>query len=388
MFLYLRFRKALLYGLIGLFIVMAPFSLYCFGQLLWFGAERLVAGTPDGAPAGPRDRARQRVVWLLFDELDKAALFENPSPGMEFLNFQRFKDGGTYAHAARQASGFTRTAVPGMLTGVEIMRSIPRRSGGPPPGMDLRLEPRLGEPVFLRDADHLFRRARDMNHAVGIVGWTIPYCKTFRGMYDRCRYRPYYGFPEFAGDIRRRLIARLKFLWPLHYKKAAESNAKAVENFRALEEDARALTVDRSLDLVFVHLPVPHMPALVDPDTGELAVYEPQRFLREDYDRNLVLADRTLGRIRKEMEDRGVWNETVVMISSDHYFRFEEQGSSRTYFRGKDPAIPFMIKFSGQTEGGAVSTPFNATVARDLVLAILAGNVSTAAEWSAWTSAR
>jgi hypothetical protein len=92
-----------------------------------------------------------------------------------------------------------------------------------------------------------------------------------------------------------------------------------------------------------------------------------------------ALTDLNLGELRREMEGAGVWNDTTVIISSDHWYREANEMDGKM-----DHRVPFMIKLSGQTTGATYDRPFNTVLTQDLMLAILRGEVSTPQHVTRW----
>ena len=114
--------------------------------------------------------------------------------------------------------------------------------------------------------------------------------------------------------------------------------------------------------------------------------------VRSNYFDNLALVDRTLRDLRGVMQRAGVWDSTVVLVTSDHPFRpnfFHTEHPSwpaeenAALGGARDPQIPFILKLSEQTEGVRYDAPFNTVVTHDLLLALMRREVSTPVESSA-----
>ena len=138
-------------------------------------------------------------------------------------------------------------------------------------------------------------------------------------------------------------------------------------------------TLDRALRLVtrpeiglaFLHMPVPHPPAIYNRKQHQLTAEN----RNGSYADNLALADATLGKLRQAMEASGQWDNSFVLLTSDHPLRG----------RGpKHPWIPFLLKAPGQKEGLAYRQPFNNVLTHDLVMAVVRGEVHTPEEISIW----
>ena len=75
------------------------------------------------------------------------------------------------------------------------------------------------------------------------------------------------------------------------------------------------------------------------------------------------------------MESAGLWDDTIVLVSSDHWLREENKTDRR---------IPFILKMPGQKTGISYDAPFNTVVSHDLVLALLRGELKDAEGVAGW----
>ncbi|MEP7326066.1 MAG: sulfatase, partial [Gemmatimonadota bacterium] len=75
-----------------------------------------------------------------------------------------------------------------------------------------------------------------------------------------------------------------------------------------------------------------------------------------EYDESLAYLDAQLGRLFAELKRRGLWDNTVVIVTSDHG---EEFGEHRVFFHGNSlyrPAleVPLLVRFPGHVPAGLV----------------------------------
>jgi arylsulfatase A-like enzyme len=145
-----------------------------------------------------------------------------------------------------------------------------------------------------------------------------------------------------------------------------------------------------SLNLVFIHIPVPHPPGIWDT--------RDKRFTLENsnYIDNLALADATLGQIRSVMEEQGNWDSSTVLISGDHPYR-PALWESRRLLKGEMaavtqsrpfPYVPFFLKLPGQHSEVDYTKAFNNVLNADLALEILKGQLKTPQEVVSWLDAQ
>ena len=93
-----------------------------------------------------------------------------------------------------------------------------------------------------------------------------------------------------------------------------------------------------------------------------------------------MLADLTLGQIRKVLESAGLWMKTTIIVSSDHSLRL----FNNTYDSRFDKRVPFIFKMAGQSEAAIYEPEFNTVLTFDLVLATLDEHLSTIRDVVNW----
>jgi hypothetical protein len=133
----------------------------------------------------------------------------------------------------------------------------------------------------------------------------------------------------------------------------------------------------------------PHHPNIYDRGADEISTKPKHSYLD-----NLELVDRTLGDLRQAMEAAGVWERTVVLVTSDHWWRADSLWKRRLVltpedekaFNGsEDRRVPFILKMDGAKESGITfGSPFNTVLTHDLLLAILRGEVVGTKGAAAW----
>jgi hypothetical protein len=96
------------------------------------------------------------------------------------------------------------------------------------------------------------------------------------------------------------------------------------------------------------------------------------------YQYGLEAADRALGEIRRAMESTGVWDEALVVVTSDHPYRYQFSGG---YGNGH---IPMMIKLPHQSAPVVYSNAFPAVDTKNLIEDFMQGRVGTPELAVAW----
>jgi phosphoglycerol transferase MdoB-like AlkP superfamily enzyme len=141
-----------------------------------------------------------------------------------------------------------------------------------------------------------------------------------------------------------------------------------------------------------IHFPAPHFPCQYDRRKGDFTVDDFAVKSRCNYFDNLELVDRTFGDLRRAMERAGWWDNTVVLLSSDHWWRTEIWPRNQSWTEeeqtvksdGSDRRVPFMLKLKGQREGLIYQPSFNTVLSQELVLTLLRGELPAPADVTAW----
>lgn len=334
----------------------------------------------------------RRVIWLIFDELDQPILEDRLK---QLPAFQALAGQALVATKAHAPSNYTDLSLPSLWTGVPVFDA----SSSSRAGLLIRsTDTSPWSRTWLRGRT-VFERVHALGLGVHIVGWHLPYCTLFPE-------RP--GFiTEDSSPLAAPGPGRNIFQWMLRdnliwnqiyalnarrfrhdldrYEMALEQQPKGHLGNRIrdlVDEQERALgeaIQGRSAALIFGHLGAPHLPL-----SGTRPPGPPNP--TEDYFANLARCDRLLSRtivplLRKESIP------TMVIISSDHWFRYAEAKAQAVDCQ-KDPSrrpIPFLVFMTSEHEHppAPYERGFNTERTRDLVEGFLDGRIRTYAEVTA-----
>jgi arylsulfatase A-like enzyme len=159
-----------------------------------------------------------------------------------------------------------------------------------------------------------------------------------------------------------------------------------------MTQESAAAATDGALSLVMIHFPAPHFPCQYDRRKDDFTVDDFAVKSRCNYFDNLELVDRTFGDLRRAMERAGSWDNTVVLLSADHWWRTEIWPRNQSWTEEEqavksddaDHRVPFMLKLKGQREGLIYQPSFNTVLSQELILALLRGELSAPADVTAW----
>jgi len=241
---------------------------------------------------------------------------------------------------------------------------------------------------------NVFQRARELGVNTALVGWYHPYKRVIGHALNQCAV---YDADSVSLPISmllnlHRALERTflrERIMPLAGLLAKWSRQRHIEAYVDCLEEAKRLATNPDLGFVLIHLPVPHPPGIYNRETGE---FEVER--ESSYFDNLALADRTLGEIRNAMEAAGLWDGSVVLASSDHWWRpaiwqslhvWTDEDNRFALPKGElDYRVPFFLKMPGQSTRIAYDNRFNTIISQGLLIEILRGKVGDANAAKRW----
>jgi hypothetical protein len=391
-------------GAAGVVLILSPFIAIAYAQSLWKLAsyQHALDDQPSAAQAAPPKPAPgARVVWIIFDELDYRAAFDRRPASLQLPELDRLRGESLFAAEAYPPAGTTLQSLPALISGKLVAEAKQTR----PDDLAVRFHEEK-EFVGWRTRPNIFSRLREEGMRAALAGAYHPYCRMFGAQLARCHWVELsVGNLAKPANVSYAMsdVARMSFL-TLPVLRRLSTNEDEVDpvvlgrlarHYRESAEAARSIAADPSVHLAFIHLPVPHPPAFYDRARGRVEVGH-----RNSYLDSLALADRTLGELRRAMEEAGVWDSTAVLVSSDHWWRAKEVWSpetgdptSRAYWTEEDARtqqptpdyrVPFILKLPGQASGFVYGPAFNTVLSHDLVLALVRGEVSTPEDAAGW----
>ncbi len=223
---------------------------------------------------------------------------------MALPNFDRAATESVTFSNVEPAANYTNIAIPSMLLGRPASRFQSSSTGN----------------LFLYTNDSkrwerfdpsatVFAEARHLGWRSGIVGWSNPYCRLMGAWVDGCYWEPYDGpmISKSTMDPGRGIAVNAAKLpleqfhtWmPVGPSDGNEYRTNWIslraQNYRSAMEHAHALIQNASIRFAFIHLPIPHFPAVYDRKSGAFSS-------RGSYIDNLALADAALGELLDELK--------------------------------------------------------------------------------------
>jgi hypothetical protein len=361
-----------------------PFAILVIGQLLWHTVVSLPErNTPDkvaesslNARSTSKSSEGRKVFILLFDELDYRLAFPERPAFLRLPEFDRFSEQAIVFTNAPSLAPDTKLAIPSLLTGkrVNSVTIIDHKT------IQLHVKG-IEESQSLPSTPNLFSEANQSGWSLSIVGAYHPYCRMFHELYTTCT-RLWKVDPEYLkhhlGEhdmFLRRLTNAVLSAFP-----DPNPNFERVWQYGVILQDVKQMVKAFDVNLIYAHIMLPHAPYIFSAKRGRLTSFN---FSPWGYFDNIVLADHFLGEIRRTMEQAGLWDETTVLITSDHPWKKAER-----YDGKRDDRIPLLLKMPGQRESVVYEHQFSSEHVKDLILSILAARTTDPPSVVSWIKAR
>jgi len=357
--------------------VLSPFCAVTFGQAAWKAAH-YDASAYRNRPAAPRiaDTGKSlRVLWVIADEWDYRLTFVDRNPALQLPEIDRLLGTSLYADHASPPGLETPISIPGYYSG-KLVEHV--RHDGPRELQVAYHDDTRGEVPWSVQSS-VFERARTLDVNTALLEWYHPTCRVLNSL-TYCKWWPMAMQHNSMGDTFWQIL-------PNQTRSLFESNLFSVFGrsltanqqtgvYQAMMREASRIVVDRDLGLILVHLPIPHAPHAYDRKTGTFTLGNSPI---AGYIDSLALLDRSVGELRRAMENAGVWDSTTVLFTSDHGYRDSEALDGKT-----DSRIPYILKLASQKDGVKYTQEFNTVLTADLLLDVLRGEIGDAASAVAW----
>lgn len=370
-----------------LMLIFSPFILVTFSQAVIkaVNASDLVEETSELQPftvsSEPKPAIKARVVWLIFDELDYRAAFEIRPPDVRMPEFERLRAESVFASQAAPPANDTLDSIPSLLLGRKVV--------GPKTVGKNELHLRYadsGEQIEFGKTANVFSDVKQMGGDTALVGWYHPYCRVIGESLSGCLWETrdvWHDFPSegFFGAVNKNFEVVFNSLPDAVRSKFGEDR-RYISRHERMFDAALKVTQNQDVDLSLIQFTVPHYPYRYNRLKNDFSG-------GESYLDNLALTDNILGQIRRGLEEKGLWDETVVIVSSDHPLRMRRKDvltPKDLEFTGgvQDTRVPFIVKLKNQKNNLNYDKPFNTVVTRELINLLMKGEISTPGEVAEW----
>lgn len=307
----------------------------------------------------------QRVIWLLFDELDYDYVFGHNRPSdLKLKYLDELKNISVSAIRAYSPTKSTILSIPSYFTGYEIINAQPVNFNQ----AILTLKDSQ-EKIIWGDAEsNLFSKINLAGFHTGISGWYLPYCRLYPSQWEKCQFisiadqfnseQSYYFW---------KMMEQIKSFFPFN------RIFNKIKGFQIQFEEAKSLVVNPELDFIYIHWPIPHLPGFYNKERKQIYPFL-FRSNEEQYINNLALVEEVMGSLIERLKEKHLFEDSVIIVSADHGFR-EKTTKNET---NSTQRIPLLIKLKGQNAKPLeITQSFNVIIMHDMIFALLKGEIQT-----------
>jgi hypothetical protein len=308
----------------------------------------------------PGYMAKNRVIWIIFDEWDQAAIFDRRPAGLKLPVLDEFVKQSVVATQAFPPAGDTLLSLPALLTGLSFSAAEVRGDS------ELRLKyAGANEWRDFRCSDNIITDTLRAGKKVAVLGWFHPYGRILPASpnltarsWGHCWYQGFRG-----SNVVSAVAAQYRFL-----AVPRDRSMTSRDNYADMQAAALAAVADPSMDFVFLHYGIPHTPGIYELTEHRLSTA--LRSTTAGYYGNLALADQTLGELSVEVGKAGLRASTAFILTSDHWWR-----SSPWHEREPDYRVPLIIRPRNYGPAAMVEAPLCTVNLRGLVSRMVEGTV-------------
>jgi len=293
-------------------------------------AEHTIAAISDVGPTNIRPGFPKNIVIVLFDGFSYVAAFDDKEISKRLPALRALGEESIVFHDMQSFPGGTQTNVASLLTGQVYEQG-------------LRLHHQRGDIVALPDGTEIVLRDRrnlfDLGHEHGyrtvVLGTAVRYCNTYVKGRGSCRSNPF-DLSTQPDTVAEAVFEPYRFAFgsmvPYNVQKRLfpKLDAKDMRASWTVEMHRAVLQAIDGTQGVFVyaHYPVPHPPYVrYDARTKVLL---PSR----TYFDSLQVVDQLFKELRAALQASNTWEDTLVVVLSDH----QRSGETR------DVRVPLFIK--------------------------------------------
>ena len=384
----------------ALFLIISPFFPITAANTLWDYRASNLRDIVKGHAAGmlPVNSHRNRVIWIIFDELDQRILFDVRPRRIHLGEFDALRKESIYATSATSPNGGTLPSLQSLILGRKVgayalaTNDLRFRFEGCSKWHDFKSYP------------NIFSRARAAGFDTGLSGWHHPYCRLIGDDLSDCAWEinpqgflvaeralalsSFFGKARYLAEWQAQTFPyRARFGIVTEPGGIAEIKQVSINTLEYVLGNAERMLRDPTLNLILIHMPIPHPPGIWDSNHGLTTTG------KSDYVDNLQLANHSLALLRNVLQKNGEWDKATVLVSSDHPYRaaFWERID---FIRSPEmigltqersgPFVPFLLKMPGQHSELTYTRDFNTGITSDLLLAALRGDISSPINAARW----
>jgi len=249
-----------------------------------------------------------RLLWLVFDDMDFRIAFNEQASYLKFPTFDRFRKQAIFAENAFPPSNKTALSLTSLIDG-KLISKVSAIENDKNDKLKITYQ-ETGETIDWGSQPNIFSKARSLGFNTALIGEYLPYSRLIGKDLSYCDWSSFY--PDYVSPIDS-LSTNIGSQLTFTFAGPAKNYIQRKNAFSKVLENSLNLVTNPSYNLIMVHFPIPH-----DPHFYKTSWWEKSA---KSYLNSLALADQTLKQLWKAMDGQNLWNNTTVIITSDHWFR-------------------------------------------------------------------
>ena len=337
----------------------------------------------------PPAATQERVIWILLDELSYDQVYEHRMATLQMPHFDELRSDSVVFSDVQPEGYYTERILPALFIGRKInnIRSDAKRDLEYHDYFENRWE------RFDQQAT-IFGEAKRLGWTTGVAGWYNPYCHILHDVLDSCYWQSIVPFEgKVAGDQPTLAeVATAPFELPTResrvslYRSVVRAHA---QEYLDLTGASDSLIRNEGVDLVMLHLPVPHPVGIYNRRADKLGAIG-------SYIDNLALTDKTVGDLLQTIQGTAEASRTIVIVSSDHSWRINEWRYHSLWTKedqrasgGKFDTRPFLlVRFPDSKAGETRAEAVPELATNGILRAILEGEIRSQGQLNEWLDKR
>lgn len=368
-FIIVHFRRKLVEHCYKLLLFTSPFLAFTtirlsteFAASKWPTADIPLVPIAAGVPIA---RNPPRVVWVIFDEWDERIMSQIISQSQQFPNIRALQAKSLVGTNVYPPAGNTLYSIPSLLCG-QILAEVKPASYG----TLLVRTAKGGKLQNFRDTENLFAISAIGGSHMAVAGWFHPYSELVpKGSSIAVHWEPIPLLQDFrAASIGRSIYMQERYVFlPFRVEETC------VDSFSRIDAFAHSAIRNPNITAAFIHYNIPHMPGIYDPAKNRLSLRIES--VDHSYRDNLLLVDKVIGEILRDLEASKLTSTTTLILSSDHWWRDSPLSNGL-----RDHRVPFMIHLAGQSDKCIFTPRINSVHTLEVLQRIADGSIRTIEE--------
>lgn len=364
------FSKLLVRFIVFSILIFFPLIFFTFGNALFILPslpQHINVDQRQKTPKNSFNNQQNKVLVFIFDEMDQRITFLGRPKSLRLDEIDFWKNQSLFAQNAYPPGRGTTFSIPSYILGKILTTIEPIDSLSLGVGYS-----NAQKKIDWASVPNLFSAIHDLGFSSAVIGWHNPYCRAFSDYITECIQYPSENiFQNFGDNLTSKMAYQILILWP-GYSRLIHSYvySETLKNTKHVINDAK-------FNFILVHWPIPHPPGIFDRSKRRISLNNFS--IVDGYLDNLQLVNETLKDIRENMEKGGLWDNTTIILTSDHWWR-----GSISYNGELDYRIPFILKLPNQKIGTEYEPKFNTVILKDLIINILNSKIRNSSDLINW----